>query len=140
MRHNRLVVPQRAGHQRGGDSALSRLVNAVVGGLDRASEQRRRAFARRWRGAFLQDAFHGKARSDLAALLSAYSVGQDEDPAAPPRLLGIGGLPGVRAGALTFASNQVRMRLPADPRRGWQLTQAVVDRLGAEGATEAEGR
>jgi hypothetical protein len=29
-------------------------------------------------------------------------------------------------------SNQVRIRLPKDPLRGWQLTQAVVARLSAE--------
>jgi transcription-repair coupling factor (superfamily II helicase) len=44
-------------------------------------------------------------------------------------LLGDGGLPGVRAGDVTFASNQVRVRAPAAPARAWQLTQAVVARL-----------
>jgi transcription-repair coupling factor (superfamily II helicase) len=39
------------------------------------------------------------------------------------------GLPGVRPGDVTFASNQVRIRLPRDPRLGWGLTQAVVARL-----------
>jgi transcription-repair coupling factor (superfamily II helicase) len=43
-------------------------------------------------------------------------------------------LPGVRPGDLTFASNQVRIRLPRDPLKGWQLTQGVVARLGAGGA------
>ena len=47
------------------------------------------------------------------------------------RLLGGAGLPGIRAGDLTFASNQVRIRLPRDPTKGWQLTQAVVARLSA---------
>ena len=47
------------------------------------------------------------------------------------RLLSSGALPGVRPGDLTFASNQVRIRLPRDPSRGWQLTQAVVTRLVA---------
>ncbi len=39
------------------------------------------------------------------------------------------GLPGVRPGDLTFATNQVRIRLPRDPAKSWQLTQAVVARL-----------
>ena len=47
------------------------------------------------------------------------------------RLLGDGGLPGVRPADVTFASNQVRIRVPGDPGRAWQLTQAVVARLGA---------
>jgi transcription-repair coupling factor (superfamily II helicase) len=46
------------------------------------------------------------------------------------QLLSGGGLPGVRPGELTFASNQVRIRLPRDPSRAWALTQAVVARLG----------
>jgi transcription-repair coupling factor (superfamily II helicase) len=45
-----------------------------------------------------------------------------------PRAVGLG-LPGVRPGDVTFASNQVRIRLPRDPRAGWTLTQAVVARL-----------
>ena len=45
-----------------------------------------------------------------------------------PRAVGLG-LPGVRPGDVTFASNQVRIRLPRDPRAGWLLTQAVVARL-----------
>jgi transcription-repair coupling factor (superfamily II helicase) len=52
--------------------------------------------------------------------------------AAAMRLLGDGGLPGVRPTDLTFASNQVRIRVPTGPGRAWQLTQAVVSRLGAE--------
>jgi transcription-repair coupling factor (superfamily II helicase) len=44
-------------------------------------------------------------------------------------LLGDGGLPGVRPGDMTFASNQVRIRVPASPTRAWELTQAVVARL-----------
>ncbi len=40
-------------------------------------------------------------------------------------------LPGVRPGDMTFASNQVRIRLPKDPLKGWTLTQAVVARLVA---------
>ncbi len=45
------------------------------------------------------------------------------------RLLAGPSLPGLRANDVTFASNQVRLRLPADPRKGWVLTQAVVARL-----------
>ena len=36
--------------------------------------------------------------------------------------------PGVRPSDVTFASNQVRIRLPADPRKGWTLTQAASSR------------
>jgi transcription-repair coupling factor (superfamily II helicase) len=57
---------------------------------------------------------------------------------------GFGGpLPGVRPGDMTFASNQVRIRLPRDPLKGWTLTQAVVSRLvaaagdGSYGSTTA---
>ncbi|MDP9482541.1 MAG: transcription-repair coupling factor, partial [Chloroflexota bacterium] len=39
------------------------------------------------------------------------------------------GLPGVRPGDLTFASNQVRIRLPRDPAKSWRLTQAIVAQL-----------
>ena len=46
-------------------------------------------------------------------------------------LLGDGGLPGVRPGDMTFASNQVRIRVPASAARAWELTQAVVARLAA---------
>jgi hypothetical protein len=45
------------------------------------------------------------------------------------RLLAGPGLPGVRQTDIAFASNQVRIRLPRDPARGWSLTQAVVARL-----------
>jgi transcription-repair coupling factor (superfamily II helicase) len=45
------------------------------------------------------------------------------------RLLSGGGLPGVRPTDVTFASNQVRIRLPRDAARTWALTQAVVARL-----------
>jgi transcription-repair coupling factor (superfamily II helicase) len=48
------------------------------------------------------------------------------------RLLASGGLPGVRAGEVTFASNQVRIRLPRDPSRAWGVTQAVVARLSSD--------
>ncbi len=50
------------------------------------------------------------------------------------RLLIPGSMPGVRHADVTFASNQVRIRLPRDPLRGWQLTQAVVARLSTETA------
>jgi hypothetical protein len=39
---------------------------------------------------------------------------------------------------MTFASNQVRIRLPRDPLKSWTLTQAVVSRLVAA-ASEAAG-
>ena len=39
---------------------------------------------------------------------------------------------------MTFASNQVRIRLPKDPLKGWVLTQAVVSRLVAAAAASAE--
>ncbi len=48
------------------------------------------------------------------------------------RLLGGSGLPGVRPGDLTFASNQVRVRLPRDGSRSWPLTQAIVARLSTD--------
>jgi transcription-repair coupling factor (superfamily II helicase) len=48
------------------------------------------------------------------------------------RLLGDGGLPGVRPTDVAFASNQVRIRVPADPVKAWGLTQAVVARLRSE--------
>ncbi|MBI2781691.1 MAG: transcription-repair coupling factor [Chloroflexi bacterium] len=50
------------------------------------------------------------------------------------RLLTPGSLPGVRHSDVAFASNQVRIRLPKDPLKGWQLTQAIVARLSAETA------
>jgi transcription-repair coupling factor (superfamily II helicase) len=50
------------------------------------------------------------------------------------RLLTPGSMPGVRHSDVTFASNQVRIRLPKDPLKGWQLTQAVVARLSIESA------
>jgi transcription-repair coupling factor (superfamily II helicase) len=52
--------------------------------------------------------------------------------AAAMGLLGDGGVPGIRPGDLTFASNQVRIRVPAGAGRAWQLTQAVVARLGSD--------
>ena len=47
------------------------------------------------------------------------------------RLLAGPSLPGLRPSDVTFASNQVRLRLPKDVARGWTLTQAVVARLSA---------
>jgi hypothetical protein len=32
---------------------------------------------------------------------------------------------------MTFASNQVRIRVPASAARAWELTQAIVARLAA---------
>ena len=45
------------------------------------------------------------------------------------RLLAGPGLPGTKPSDVTFASNQVRIRLPRDAARSWALTQAVVARL-----------
>jgi transcription-repair coupling factor (superfamily II helicase) len=50
------------------------------------------------------------------------------------RVLAGPSLPGLRPNDVTFASNQVRLRLPADPRKGWALTQAVVARLSTAAA------
>ena len=55
------------------------------------------------------------------------------DRAMAMRLLTPAALPGVRGSEIAFASNQVRIRLPRDPLKGWQLTQAVVARLSTEG-------
>ena len=55
-----------------------------------------------------------------------------------PRSVGLG-LPGVRPGDVTFASNQVRIRLPRDARLGWGLTQAVVARLSEGDPPEHDG-
>ncbi len=63
-------------------------------------------------------------------LVVRFGAGLTRDAAM--RLLGDGGLPGVRPTDVTFASNQVRIRVPAGPGRAWQLTQAVVARLGAK--------
>jgi hypothetical protein len=46
------------------------------------------------------------------------------------RLLSGPALPGVRPNDVTFASNQVRIRLSRDPGKSWALTQAIVSRLG----------
>ena len=53
---------------------------------------------------------------------------------APGAAGGAAPLPGVKPGDMTFASNQVRIRLPRDPLKGWVLTQAVVSRLVAASA------
>ena len=45
------------------------------------------------------------------------------------RLLAGPGLPGTKPSDVTFASNQVRIRLPRDAAKSWALTQAVVARL-----------
>ena len=50
-----------------------------------------------------------------------------------------GPLPGVRPADVTFASNQVRIRLPRDPARGWTLTQTVVARLTAAASEPLAG-
>jgi transcription-repair coupling factor (superfamily II helicase) len=47
------------------------------------------------------------------------------------RLLGDGGLPGVRPADIVFASNQVRVRAPAMASRAWALTQTIVARLSS---------
>ncbi len=47
------------------------------------------------------------------------------------RLLGDGGLPGVKPNDVVFASNQVRVRAPSASGKGWQLTRAIVARLGS---------
>ena len=69
----------------------------------------------------------GLTRESAMRLLNPFGGG--------PRAAAIG-LPGLRPGDLTFASNQVRMRMPRDPKVGWQLTQAVVARLTATGVAE----
>ncbi len=63
-------------------------------------------------------------------LVVRFGAGLTRDAAM--RLLGDGGLPGVRPADVTFASNQVRIRVPTGPGRAWQLTQSVVARLGAK--------
>ena len=65
--------------------------------------------------------------------------GEGMSRATAMRLLTPGSLPGVRHADVTFASNQVRIRLPKDPLKGWQLTQAVVARLSTETAPRRRG-
>ncbi len=56
------------------------------------------------------------------------------------RLVAGAPLPGVRPGDVTFAASQVRIRIPRDPGRAWQLTRAIVARVGAaREAREARG-
>jgi transcription-repair coupling factor (superfamily II helicase) len=47
------------------------------------------------------------------------------------RLVAGSPLPGVRAGDVTFAASQVRIRAPRDPARAWVLSQAIVARVAA---------
>jgi hypothetical protein len=58
---------------------------------------------------------------------------------APGSAGGAAPLPGVRPGDMTFASNQVRIRLPKEPAKGWVLTQALVSRLVAAAGGTAAG-
>ncbi len=58
---------------------------------------------------------------------------------APGAAGGAAPLPGVRPGDMTFASNQVRIRLPRDPLASWMLTQAVVARLVSAGGGVGAG-
>jgi len=44
----------------------------------------------------------------------------------------------VRHSDVTFASNQVRIRLPRDPRAAWAITRAVVALLGVGGANSQD--
>lgn len=60
-------------------------------------------------------------------LVVRFSMGLSK--ATAMQLLLPGSMPGVRHSDVTVASNQVRIRLPKDPLKGWQLTQAVVARL-----------
>jgi transcription-repair coupling factor (superfamily II helicase) len=46
-------------------------------------------------------------------------------------------LPSIRSADVTFASNQVRIRLPSMYSRSWELTQAVVARLSSPGSAVA---
>ncbi|MEO8207896.1 MAG: transcription-repair coupling factor [Chloroflexota bacterium] len=63
-------------------------------------------------------------------LVVRFGAGLSRDTAM--RLLGPGALPGLRPSDVTFASNQVRIRLARDLRRAWPLTQAIVARLSTE--------
>jgi transcription-repair coupling factor (superfamily II helicase) len=75
----------------------------------------------------------GLSRATAMQLLAPGGMGGATGPGGP----GGAPLPGVRAGDVAFASNQVRIRLPRDPLRGWTLTQAVVSRLVAAAGAEA---
>jgi hypothetical protein len=52
---------------------------------------------------------------------------------------GAAALPGVRPSDVTFASNQVRIRLPRDVLAAWTLTRAIVARLVAAADGDAAG-
>ena len=69
--------------------------------------------------------------------LMVFRFGASLTRATAMRLLGDGGLPGVRPSDVTFASNQVRIRVPVLPSKAWQLTQAVVARLTVEREADA---
>jgi transcription-repair coupling factor (superfamily II helicase) len=47
------------------------------------------------------------------------------------RLLAGALLPGVGPSDLSFAANQVRLRVPRDPAAAWRLCQALVARIGS---------
>jgi hypothetical protein len=38
-------------------------------------------------------------------------------------------IPGIAPGALTYGSNQLRVRLAKDPEAAWKTTRALVERL-----------
>jgi hypothetical protein len=38
-------------------------------------------------------------------------------------------VPGIAPGALTYGSNQMRVRLAKDPEAAWKTTRALVERL-----------
>jgi transcription-repair coupling factor (superfamily II helicase) len=78
------------------------------------------------------------ARQEGGVLVVRFGAGLTRGTAM--QLLGAGGspLPGVRPGDLTFASNQVRVKLPRDPLKAWQLTQAIVARLVAAARVDDE--
>jgi hypothetical protein len=48
-------------------------------------------------------------------------------------------VPGIAPGAITYGSNQMRIRLAKDPEAAWKTTRAVVERLAnrQEAATAA---
>jgi len=78
----------------------------------------------------------GLSRGTAMRLLAPMGSGPGGSPGATASRL-----PGIRPGDLTFASNQVRIRLPRDLQAVWLLTQAIVARLAAapEAATQPDG-
>ena len=59
------------------------------------------------------------------------------------RLLGDGGLPGVKPSDVIFASNQVRIRVPHLPSKAWQLDAGrgrEADRRGGRHRMSGEAR